>query len=143
MSDASDPTQLLAPLRGHLDDIDRQILALLARRMDVCLDIARTKARHGLPMMQPARVQLVVDRARAHAAAHGLDEDYLGDLYTRIVAETCTREAALMAAAALIAATGPDHGPGPGPGPAGDAVLDATAADATASCAGTAAGGPR
>jgi chorismate mutase-like protein len=92
-----DTSTVLTPLRQHLDAVDRQILDLLVRRMAICLHIARLKAEHGIPMMQTARVGLVVSRARDHAAAHGLPEQYLGDLYERIVAETCTQEDALIA----------------------------------------------
>ncbi|MER6784439.1 chorismate mutase [Streptomyces sp. NPDC000658] len=88
---------VLGPLRDRLDDLDRRLLGLVVERMDLCLDIARLKAEHGIPMMQPSRVGLVVGRARAHAAAHGLPEQYLGDLFERIVAETCAQEDALMA----------------------------------------------
>ncbi|WP_329413760.1 chorismate mutase [Streptomyces sp. NBC_00704] len=88
---------VLGPLRDRLDELDRRLLALVVERMDLCLDIARLKAEHGIPMMQPSRVGLVVGRARAHAAAHGLPEEYLGDLYERIVAETCAQEDVLIA----------------------------------------------
>lgn len=88
---------VLGPLRDRLDELDSRLLDLIVQRMDLCLDIARLKAEHDIPMMQPSRVGLVVGRARAHAAAHGLPEQYLGDLYERIVAETCVQEDVLMA----------------------------------------------
>ncbi|HEX3784107.1 MAG TPA: chorismate mutase [Pseudonocardiaceae bacterium] len=102
MSDAqptatADASTILAPLRHQLDDVDREILELLVRRMTICLDIARLKADHDIPMMQSSRVNLVVDRARQHAAVHGLPEDYFDDLYRRIIAETCVQEDVLMA----------------------------------------------
>jgi chorismate mutase-like protein len=90
--------KLLEPLRGRLDDVDRQILDLLVERMDICRDVARLKVEHDIPMMQPGRVGVVVERARAHATAHGLPADYLGDIYERIIAETCVQEDALIVA---------------------------------------------
>ncbi|MFI9640501.1 chorismate mutase [Micromonospora sp. NPDC051925] len=93
---AVDAGAVLAPLRGQLDEIDREILALIVRRMRVCLDVARLKSEHTIPMMQQSRVSQVVGRARAYAAEHGLSEDYLGDLYTRIIAETCAEEDRLI-----------------------------------------------
>lgn len=92
----ADAGAVLAPLRARLDEIDQQILDLLTRRMRVCLDVARLKSQHTIPMMQQNRVSQVVGRARAHAADHGLSEDYLGDLYTRIIAETCAEEDRLI-----------------------------------------------
>ncbi|MFJ5534782.1 chorismate mutase [Streptomyces sp. NPDC093261] len=96
-ADRTDPAAVLAPLRDRLDALDEEILGLLVARVQVCLDIARLKAQHGIPMMQPERVGLVVGRARAHAAAHGLPEEFLGDVFQRIIAETCAQEDALMA----------------------------------------------
>ncbi|MEU6479361.1 chorismate mutase [Streptomyces sp. NPDC047017] len=93
----TDPADVLAPHRDRLDAMDEQILGLLTARMRVCLDIARLKARHGIPMMQPERVGLVVARARAHAAAHGLPEEFLADVFQRVIDETCAREDALIA----------------------------------------------
>ncbi|MGL5857765.1 MAG: chorismate mutase [Angustibacter sp.] len=87
---------VLAPLRGRLDELDRQILELVVQRMQICLEVARLKSRHAIPMMQQSRVSQVVGRARAHATKHGLSEDYLGDLYRRIVEETCAEEDRLM-----------------------------------------------
>jgi chorismate mutase-like protein len=93
----TDAATVLAPLRGRLDDIDREILDLIVQRMRVCLDVARLKAEHGIPMMQTSRVGQVVGRARDHAATHGLPEHYLGDIYRSIIAETCAQEEALIA----------------------------------------------
>lgn len=92
-----DITSILAPLRRRLDAVDRQILDLLVQRMGICLDVARLKAVHDIPMMQRSRVSLVVGRARAHAATHGLPEEYLGDIYERIIAETCVQEDVFIA----------------------------------------------
>lgn len=88
--------RVLGALRHQLDGIDREILDLLARRMNICMDIARLKADNDIPMMQMDRVNLVVDRARAKAAANRLPEDYFEDLYRRIIVETCAQEDALI-----------------------------------------------
>lgn len=93
----ADADAILAPPRARLDQLDRQILDLLVARMTVCLDIARLKAEHAIPMSQPSRVGLVVGRAREHAVANGLPADYLADIYHRIIAETCAQEDALIA----------------------------------------------
>jgi chorismate mutase-like protein len=92
-----DASAILAPLRDRLDEVDRQILGLICQRMGICLDIARLKAQHDIPMMQLSRVGIVVGRARAYAAAHGMPEGYLGDIFERIVAETCRHEEVLIA----------------------------------------------
>ncbi|MEU9317884.1 chorismate mutase [Streptomyces sp. NPDC048295] len=95
--DEAEAAKVPGPLRDRLDDLDRRLLDLVVGRMELCLDIARSKAGHGIPMMQPSRVGLVVGRARAHAAAHGLPEHCPGELFELIVAGTCAQEGMLMA----------------------------------------------
>ena len=92
-----DAGSILASLRHQLDEVDREILDLLVRRMTVCRGIARLKADNDIPMMQMDRVNLVVNRARDKAAANRLPEDYFEDLYRRIIAWTCVQEDALIA----------------------------------------------
>jgi len=97
-TDTGGAIEALAPLRQRLDEVDGQILDLLVRRMEICMDVARTKAERNIPMMQTARVSHVVGRAREHATLHGLPAEYFGGLYERIVEETCAHENVLIAA---------------------------------------------
>src|SRR5437764_105630 len=60
------------PLRIELGDIDREILALVARRQAVSQRIGQVKREAGLPTRDYRQEKDVVERARAAAAAHGL-----------------------------------------------------------------------
>lgn len=91
-----DAARVLASHRAALDDLDRRLLDTLVERMRVCMEIARLKSEHEIPMMQPARVGLVLDRARKHAEENGLPPEYFGELFERIVAETCAQEDLMM-----------------------------------------------
>ncbi|KZX22721.1 chorismate mutase [Rathayibacter tanaceti] len=90
-------SQILAPDRARLDELDRQLLDLLVERMGVCLTIADLKAQHRIPMMQPGRVSLVIERARARAVGEGLDPEYLGGVFRLVIDATCAAEDARMA----------------------------------------------
>ncbi|HZJ66099.1 MAG TPA: bifunctional chorismate mutase/prephenate dehydrogenase [Kofleriaceae bacterium] len=70
MSD--DPHARLDPLRIELGDIDREILALVARRQSVAQRIGQVKREAGLPTRDYRQEKDVVERARAVAAHHGL-----------------------------------------------------------------------
>jgi chorismate mutase/prephenate dehydrogenase len=70
MSD--DPQTRLDPLRIELGDIDREILALVARRQAVAQRIGHVKREAGLPTRDYRQERDVVERARAAAAHHGL-----------------------------------------------------------------------
>ena len=70
MSD--DPHDLLDPLRAELGQIDRDILALVARRQAVAQRIGQVKRDAGIPTRDYRQEKDVVERARAAAVEHGL-----------------------------------------------------------------------
>jgi len=87
----------LAALRSQLDGIDEQLLALLAERLDTCVQIALYKRDHDVPMMQPGRIALVHARAERFGLARGVEPGFLHRLYDEIIAEACRVEDAAMA----------------------------------------------
>lgn len=82
----------LAALRQELDRIDEDLLDRIGRRIGCCVEIAHVKRRRGVPMMQPARIGVVQDRAARYGESHGIDQDFLRRLYDLIIAETCRVE---------------------------------------------------
>lgn len=92
MTDHTIPPDGLELLRSELDDIDVTLLDTVRRRLECCIRIARHKAEHDIAMMQPARVDLVKDRAAQYGREHGIDPDFLVALYGVIIAETCRVE---------------------------------------------------
>jgi chorismate mutase/prephenate dehydrogenase len=69
---ADDPHDRLDPLRTQLGQIDRDILALVARRQAVAQRIGQVKRDAGIPTRDYRQEKDVVERARAAAAEHGL-----------------------------------------------------------------------
>src|SRR5262252_745447 len=69
---ADDPRARLDPLRAELGQIDRDILALAARRQAVAQKIGSVKREIGMPTRDYRQERDVVERARAAASAHGL-----------------------------------------------------------------------
>ncbi|MDX2092633.1 MAG: bifunctional chorismate mutase/prephenate dehydrogenase [Kofleriaceae bacterium] len=65
-------TARLDTLRSELGDIDREILALAAKRQAVAQKIGQTKRDAGVPTRDYRQERDVVERARAAAVEHGL-----------------------------------------------------------------------
>lgn len=89
----------LAPFRKRLDEIDDQIARLLGERLDVCREVAGYKSEHGIPMMQPERVEAVRARYLQRGAEANLPEDFTARLFDLLIETTCRLEDELMAEA--------------------------------------------
>src|SRR3569623_1121560 len=72
MPDSDDPRARLDVLRRELGDIDREILALVARRQTTAQKIGQVKRAAGIPTRDYRQERDVIDRARASAVEHGL-----------------------------------------------------------------------
>jgi isochorismate pyruvate lyase len=84
-------------LRAEIDRVDRELLALLARRA-ACIDRAVTlKRAAGLPARVPERVEAVIGNACAEAAAAGLDRSLVLALWREIVEWSIAREERALA----------------------------------------------
>jgi 4-amino-4-deoxychorismate mutase len=86
----------LEPFRRRLDEIDERIARLLGERLDICRDVALYKSEHGIPMMQPDRVEAVRERYLARGAEVGLPEGFTSQLFELLIATTCRLEDELM-----------------------------------------------
>jgi chorismate mutase/prephenate dehydrogenase len=69
---SDDPRQRLDTLRGELGAIDREILALVAKRQATAMKIGQAKRELGMPTRDFRQEKDVVQRARASALEHGL-----------------------------------------------------------------------
>ena len=82
----SDPSPSpLDQFRGGIDDIDNQILQLLAQRRVLARDIASEKLRHGLPFQDEQRERLLLADRIAVAETHDLDSGLVSRLWEQIL----------------------------------------------------------
>ena len=94
----------LAIFRKELDELDEQLMDLLARRFEICRQVASHKAEMDIPMMQPGRVAQVKERAGERAEAAGLHREFGLELYNVIIAEACSIEDEIIAQAMPVGA---------------------------------------
>jgi chorismate mutase len=87
----------LEPFRRRLDAIDDEIARLLGERFEICREVALHKSAHGIPMMQPDRVEEVRARYLARGAEADLPAEFSADLFDLLIAATCKEEDELMA----------------------------------------------
>jgi chorismate mutase-like protein len=90
MSESSTPAASpeLASLRERIDELDRQLVDVLARRLDICHEVARLKEKSDTPIIQPQRVRDVLTGRRQWAIDRGIDPDFIEDVMRVVLAET-------------------------------------------------------
>ena len=71
----------LGGLRSRIDEIDTQILELLAKRMGISREVAEFKKKRSVPVYQAKRYSELMDRREAQGALCGLDNDFVKKLY--------------------------------------------------------------
>ncbi len=90
MSDSSTPavSPELAELRNRIDELDRQLIEILARRIEICHDVARLKEKSDTPIIQPQRVREVITGRRQWAIDRTVDPDFVEEIMRVVLAET-------------------------------------------------------
>ncbi len=92
----SEPSGALQGYRDEIDELDDAILNAIAQRLEVCRNVARFKRVEGLPMMQPERIDAVLERCAALGSARQIDPAFTKKLYRLIIEETCSIEDAII-----------------------------------------------
>ncbi len=83
----------MAEVRAGVDQLDRELIALLRRRFDYMDAAARIKPERD-HVRDEARKAQVIANARAHAAAAGLPEQEIGQLWDALVEASIAYELA-------------------------------------------------
>lgn len=95
-AETSDTDDKLRTLRSHIDDIDRQLLSLLADRQKASLEIAKIKKQSNMTVFQPKRWSELLDSRTSQAKDLGLDPTFIKDLYQKIHAQSVKDQETLL-----------------------------------------------
>lgn len=88
--------ETMQALRGEIDRIDRDLIALLAQRAGYIDRAIEIKAEIGLPARLPDRVEDVVAKVRHAAQDKGLDPDLVEGLWRELIDWSIAREARII-----------------------------------------------
>src|SRR5579864_6242330 len=91
-NDASADADLLPPLRDSIAELDRALLELLRRRMEIAGEIGRIKAERGAPIVVRDVEHRVLARARQHADSCGVSEEVLESVFRAIIRGSVERQ---------------------------------------------------
>jgi len=74
----------LVELRTRIDDLDKELLQILGRRMATVREIGLYKKAHSLAPLDQQRWQMVMNERLSIAEALGLSDEFVGKLYQLI-----------------------------------------------------------
>lgn len=83
---------LIAAFRTQLDEIDNELMHLIARRMQISREIGEVKKENGLTVFQPYRYKESVEKLAEHSAIHSLDNDAVKEIFEVIHSESIRQQ---------------------------------------------------
>jgi chorismate mutase len=83
--DGGDPLAELAECRSEIEEVDRRLVALLAKRVALGRKTATLKRAAGLPILDPQREAEVIRRAVATAREHELPVEAVREVFWQVV----------------------------------------------------------
>jgi isochorismate pyruvate lyase len=82
----------MVELRAAIDELDGNIIQLLAKRTTYIDRAAELKSVNGLPANIPARVEEVVAKVKANAAREGFDPELAETIWRQMISWSIARE---------------------------------------------------
>ncbi len=95
-SDDIEFTASLEHLRGQINEMDSELLALLGQRMKVAEKIGEYKKVNNISILQPARWNEIMEEAVAKAKIHDLSDGFVASVLQAIHQESINHQVAVM-----------------------------------------------
>jgi chorismate mutase / prephenate dehydrogenase len=86
----------LQEIRKNLDQLDKEMLSILAKRMNLIPKVAEFKRQNNIPRYQPEREKAVLESKRKLAEEMSLNPDLVEDIYKRIIQDAHRIEKDIM-----------------------------------------------
>jgi chorismate mutase len=83
-------------LRTRIDAIDKEIIHLLANRMEVSQLIGKYKKKNNIAVLQPSRWNEIIEKTMLQAEPLGLSEEFIGKMLKAIHQESINRQEIIM-----------------------------------------------
>jgi chorismate mutase len=94
--DMSQSTENLSVLRRQIDDLDNNLLELLARRMRVSVEIGMYKKEHNMPILQEQRYGEIIENRVDQAGRMGMDAEFIKTVLVAIHEESIRHQMEVM-----------------------------------------------
>ena len=85
-------TEGISQLRKQIDEIDNNIMDILAKRMRVCREIGQYKKEHNMTVLQTHRYNEILNKRGAQGVLCGMDADFVKTIYEAIHQESVRQQ---------------------------------------------------
>jgi chorismate mutase len=82
--------------REHIDEIDRELMRLLSKRMEIAREIGELKREKGMMVFQPLRYNEIMERYVKFCADGKLEVDALREIFEIIHSESIRQQLSVM-----------------------------------------------
>lgn len=89
-------TESLEALRKQIDQVDDQLLELLAKRMRISREIGTYKKEHNLTVVQTVRYSEILEKRGAQGSLCGMTSSFIRDIFEHIHEESVAQQIEIM-----------------------------------------------
>ncbi len=90
--DETTTTEGISNLRKQIDELDNQLMELLAKRMRVCREIGQYKKEHNMTVLQAARYNEILDKRGAQGSLCGMKPDFIKTVFEAVHEESVRQQ---------------------------------------------------
>ena len=90
--DENTTTEGITQLRKQIDELDNDLMQLLAKRMRVCREIGQYKKEHNMTVLQAQRYNEILDKRGAQGALCGMDSDFVKTIFEAVHEESVRQQ---------------------------------------------------
>ena len=85
-------TEGLRQLRSQIDEIDNQLMDLMAKRLRVCREIGTFKKEHNMTVLQAGRYNEILEKRGAQASLCGMSPEFAAHVFELIHEESVRQQ---------------------------------------------------
>jgi chorismate mutase len=90
--DESVTTEGITQLRHQIDELDNQLMDLLAKRMRVCREIGHYKKEHNMTVLQTNRYNEILEKRGAQGSLCGMAPEFVAQVFEHIHEESVRQQ---------------------------------------------------
>ena len=85
-------TEGITTLRRQIDELDNQLMEILAKRMRVCREIGTYKKEHNMTVLQTSRYNEILDKRGAQGSLCGMDPQFVKTVFEAVHEESVRQQ---------------------------------------------------